>query len=163
MSATAQSVPCQTDAIYHSPTTAQGSAIQSSATPSMSIPIGPMSAMSRSSQVQGFIDRLARDDLPRTRANWQLQQELQLRRCSTCRLVKPFSSFHRRQARRDRMYSCSSCETMRKRAYRKTCSLAAQAVMPALKLTKSGNVSGGMTYKRLREHLTGPAPAESAS
>ena len=93
-----------------------------------------------------FLARLARGET--TRADCEMKRALQVQRCSRCHLVKPDSCFHRKGARLHVV--CGPCSSAQKLEYRRACAAAAKAVLPDLKLTKSGCASGGMTYSRLR-------------
>ena len=106
-------------------------------------------------EVQEFVARLARGEAFRTLSDRRMLQELQMRMCSRCRLVKPFSCFHRRcsnQAPSQRMHVvCAPCSSQKKLEYRRACAEAAKALIPALKLTKKECASGGMSYSQLLE------------
>ena len=93
-----------------------------------------------------FLARLARGET--TRADCKMKRELQVQRCTRCHLVKPDSCFHRKGAKLQIVRAPRS--SVQKLEYRRACAAAAKAVLPDLKLTKSGCASGGMTYSRLR-------------
>ena len=110
------------------------------------------------SEVEAFIEALACGTLPRTKAYRKIRQDMGISKCVSCRAIKPFACFHVKQVTSSqgnwRHASCAQCSTLHKRAYRRACAVAATAVMPDVKLTRSGNVAGGMSYRRLREMTT---------
>ena len=107
------------------------------------------------SEVEAFIETLACGTLPRTKAYRKIRQDMGISKCVSCRAIKPFACFHVKQVTSSqgnwRHASCAQCSTLHKRAYRRACAVATTAVMPDVKLTRSGNVAGGMSCRRLRE------------
>ena len=103
-------------------------------------------------ELQDFVDKFHRGEIPKSRENQRILRASGLRGCFACQTIKPFDGFcNRSDGTVD--YCCKPCQSARKLRYRRACAAAARAVLPDLKLTKKGCASGGMTYKRLQDLL----------
>ena len=107
------------------------------------------------SEIEDYIGKLANDALPYRKAHRTIKQDMGILKCVSCREIKPFACFHVKKRYSEEFVSrhseCSKCGALKKRVYREACAAAAMALMPSVKLTRSGNVAGGTSYKRLRE------------
>jgi hypothetical protein len=106
-------------------------------------------------EIEDYIDKLANDALPYRKDRIAIKEDMGILKCSRCKEIKPFACFRVRKRYSEqhvsRYHECSQCAVLNKRVYREACAAAAMALTPNVKLTRSGNVAGGTSFKRLRE------------
>jgi len=110
-------------------------------------------------EIEDYIDKLANDELPYRKDRIAIKEDMGILKCSHCKEIKPFACFRVRKRYSEQHVSryneCSKCAVLNKRVYREACAAAAMALTPSVKLTRSGNVVGGTSFKRLRESVGG--------
>jgi uncharacterized CHY-type Zn-finger protein len=105
-------------------------------------------------EIEDYIGKLANDALPYRKVHMAIKEDMGILKCACCKEIKPFACFRVRKRYSEehvsRYNQCSKCAVLKKRVYR-----AAMALTPSVKLTRSGNVVGGTSFKRLRESVGG--------